>query len=110
MVEELAVAGWMAGHNRVGKRARTPHQGRPRWTAPFLRPARRVDLLRRRAKSAKDPVVEPGPARLLKEMRADIVPHDLTVAGDLEDAAEAALADQRVAVGEPLRARNVGAE
>src|SRR5262245_53736627 len=107
MVKEAAVAGWSAGHSRVGKRALAPHQGRPRWTAPSLRPARRVDLLRGVTKGAKDPVVEACPSSLLEEMWADILPHDPAITGDLEDAAVTAFADQRVAVGEPLRPRNI---
>ena len=78
---------------------------------PFLsRPAGSVDLFRRITEGAKDPVVEPGPSGFLEEMRADIFPHDVALARHLEDAAVTAFADQRVAVGEPLRTRDVRAE
>src|SRR5205807_7187531 len=55
-------------------------------------------------------VVEPNPAGLLAEVRADIFPHHLTDRRHLEDAAVAALADQRIAVAEALRAGDVRAE
>ena len=43
-------------------------------------------------------------------MRIHVLPHDLPVQRNLEDAAAAALADQRVAVGQALRAPDVRAE
>src|SRR5690348_11774404 len=74
------------------------------------RPAGALDLLRRVAERAEDPVVEPGPARLVDDVGVDVLPHDLAVGGDLEQAPVAALADERVAVGQPLGARDVRAE
>src|SRR2546422_6799838 len=73
-------------------------------------PARALDLLRRVAERAEDPVVEPGPARFMEEVRVHELPHDLAVGGYLEQAPVAALADQRVAVGQTLGARDVRAE
>src|SRR5438874_9562660 len=73
-------------------------------------PARPLDLVRRIAECAEYPVVQSRPPLLQREMRAHVLPHDLAVGGDLEDPPVAALADQRVAVAEPLGARDVGAE
>src|SRR5215467_3594447 len=69
-----------------------------------------LDLLRRVAERAEHPVVQPRPAGLVDEVRAHELPHHLAAGGHLEDAPVAALADQRVAVGQALRARDVGAE
>src|SRR5262252_8706314 len=68
------------------------------------------DLLRGVAEGAEDPVVEAGSRGLVEEVRAHEFPHDLADARHLEDASVAALADERVAVGEPLGARDIGAE
>ena len=73
-------------------------------------PAGALDLVRRVAKRAEDPVVEPGPARLHEEVRAHVLPHHLAIGCDLEDPSVAPLADERVAVGQALSARDVRAE
>src|SRR5205814_5087685 len=62
------------------------------------------------AEGAEYPVVEPDPARLLEEMRADIFPDRLAVVRHLEKAAVAALANERIAVREALGAGDIGAE
>src|SRR6185369_12196119 len=69
-------------------------------------PAGAVDLVRCVAERAEDPVVEPRAARLHGEVRVDELPDDFPVRGHLEDAPVAALADERVAVGQPLGARD----
>src|SRR6476660_8443790 len=68
------------------------------------------DLLFGVAKSAEHPVVEPDPARLLEEMRADIFPDRLAFVRHLEKAAVAAFANERIAVREALGAGDIGAE
>src|SRR5688572_17673654 len=73
-------------------------------------PARALDLVGGVAEGAEDPVVEPGPAGLREEVRVHVLPDDLAGGRDLEDPAVAALADQRVAVGQALGARDVRAE
>src|SRR5436853_1863590 len=65
-------------------------------------PAGALDLLRRVAERAEDPVVEPGPTGFVRDMRVHELPHDLAVGGHLEDAPITALADQRAAVGQAL--------
>src|SRR5262249_55937228 len=72
--------------------------------------ARAIDLLGRIAKGAEDPVVQTGRAGLGEEVRAHVLPHDLAVPRDLEDAPVASLTDQRVVVRQPLCARDVGTE
>src|SRR5262249_51664941 len=69
-----------------------------------------VDLLGRIAKGAKDPVIQSGRAGLGEEVWAHVLPHHLALSRDLEDAPVAALTDQRIAVREPLRTRNVRTE
>src|SRR5215470_174826 len=78
--------------------------------APRSGAARALDLLGRVAERAEHPVVQSRPAGLVDEMRAHELPHHLAAGGHLEDASVAAPADQRVAVGQALRARDVGAE
>src|SRR5262244_31989 len=78
--------------------------------APRSGAARALELLRRVAERAEHPVVQSRPAGLVHEMRAHELPHHLAAGRHLEDASVAALADQRVAVGQALRARDVGAE
>src|SRR5262245_39093758 len=73
-------------------------------------PAGALDLFGGVAERAEDPVVEPGSARLDGEVRAHVLPDDLPVGGHLEDAPVAAFADQGVAVGQALGARDVRAE
>src|SRR5579872_3379720 len=68
---------------------------------------RRLDLGLGIAEGTKHPIVDPGPAGLVEEVRADVFPDHLAGARDLEDAAVDALADQRVAVGESLRPGDV---
>src|SRR5258706_463851 len=75
-----------------------------------IRRIRALDLLGRVAEGAEDPVVEAGRRRLLREVRAHVLPHHVALACHLENPAVAALADQRVAVREPLRTRDVRAE
>src|SRR5437763_16086880 len=65
--------------------------------------ARALDLVRRIAERAEHPVIQPRPALLEGEMRAHELPHHLAAGGHLEEAPVAALADQRVAVGQALR-------
>src|SRR5919106_5274498 len=74
------------------------------------RPPGALDVLRRIAERAEHPVVQPGPARLHEEVRADVLPDDLPVGRHLEDPSVAALADERVAVRQPLGTRDVRAE
>src|SRR5262249_6872199 len=69
-----------------------------------------VDLRGRIAERAKDPVVQPGRAELREEVWAHVLPHDLALTRHLEDASVAPLADERIVVCQPLRARNVGTE
>src|SRR5438094_747667 len=76
----------------------------PRFT-PGSAPRGR-DLLGRIAKGAEHPVVDAGAPGLVAEERVYVFPDDLLGRGHLEDPAVAALADQRVAVGEALRARD----
>src|SRR5437764_14994148 len=68
-----------------------------------------VDLRLSIAEGAEDPVVRADAAGFLEEMRADVLPHELLVGRYLEEAAVAALGDQGVCVGEPLRRGNVWA-
>src|SRR5262247_4301007 len=72
--------------------------------------ARALDLFRSVAERAEHPVVQPRLAGLVDEVRAHELPHHLAAGGYLEDASVAAFADQRVAIGQALRARDVGAE
>src|SRR4029077_7504872 len=72
--------------------------------------SRPLDLRRRIPEGAEDPVVHAHRARLAVKVRAHVLPHYLAVRGDLEDTAAAALADQGIAVGQSLRARDVRAE
>src|SRR5215468_2059620 len=78
--------------------------------APRSGAARALDLFRRVPERAEHPIVQPRPAGLVDEVRAYELPHHLAAGGHLEDASVAALADQRVAVGQALRARDIGAE
>src|SRR3954454_15159540 len=73
-------------------------------------PPRLVDLRLGVAKGAEDPIVEPGASGLLEEVRADIFPHDFATLRHLEEAAVAALANQRIAIGESLRPGGVRGE
>src|SRR5262249_22262045 len=77
--------------------------------APRSGAARALDLLRRVAERAEHPVVQPRPAGLGDEVRTHELPHHLAAGAHLEDAPVAALADQRVAIGQALRARAVWA-
>jgi microsomal dipeptidase-like Zn-dependent dipeptidase len=70
----------------------------------WSRAAGALDLFGRVAERAEDPVVQPGSAGLHEEVRVDVLPHDVAVRRDLEDPPVASLADERVAVREPLRA------
>src|SRR5437870_715446 len=72
--------------------------------------AREVDFLWRIAKRTEDPVVQSGRAGLDEEVRAHVLPYDLALARHLEEAPVTPLTDERVAVCESLRARNVRAE
>src|SRR5690349_8820721 len=72
--------------------------------------ARGLDFRLGIAEGAEDPIVEPGAAGFLKEVRADIFPHHLAALRHLEQPAVATLANQRVAVGEALRPGDVRAE
>src|SRR5882672_10539598 len=78
--------------------------------APPSGAARALDLVGRVAERPEYPVVQSRPALLEGEVRAHELPHHLAAGGHLEDAPVAALADQRVAVGQALRARDVRAE
>src|SRR5215472_4189316 len=100
----------------VGRRVTSGWKTCPRTTPGAARSDRPFLFHARRAASTssgvyrnarKTPVVEPSPSRLPEEVRADVLPDDLALARDLENPSVTAFADQRVAVGEPLRARNV---
>src|SRR5262245_26927921 len=73
-----------------------------------LRSAGPSDLVLRVAERAEDPVVETRPARFYGEVRVDVLPDHFPLVRHLENPAVAPLADQRVAVGQPLGARDVG--
>src|ERR1051326_646882 len=97
-------------HREAGEGDHAKHGGGGALANRRLGAASALDLLFGVAEGAEHPVVKPDPARLREEMRADIFPDRLAFGRHLEDAAVAALADQRVAVCEALRTGDVGAE
>src|SRR5262245_53633002 len=68
-----------------------------------------LDLGGRRSKGAEDEVDQDESGRLA-EVRVHVLPDQLSRRRHFEEAAEATLADERVAIGQTLGARDIGAE
>src|SRR5262245_44814567 len=74
------------------------------------RPACARDLFRRIAKGTEHPIVQAGPRGVHEAVGIEVLPDDLAGARHLEDPSIASFADQRVSVGQALRAPDVRAE